>query len=851
MNLRRDVAVATLFIALATAMTWPLALHLSNAGGDDPLTSTWALEWDYHATTHGLNLFDANMFAPARHSLAFGEHLFGVALFAFPLFAAGVAPLTIHNFLLLVGFAACGFTMYLLARHATASTEAAIIAGIAYAFVGIRFHHLPHLHLVWTMWFPLLLLASVRIVEAPTLGRSVWLAALLILNGLTSLHWFAFGTFTALVTVVVFGLKSDRRRESRFWLLAVLSFGVAAAVLAPFLVPYAEVARLYGMRRDYADVIANGARWRDWLEPNLQSKLYGGLSSADAYGHERTLFPGFITLALAALALFGDVRRAPVNDWLIAGGALATSVAAVAGRGVALCAVATIAMVAWRLIAHRIVWQRNPFSDRMFAAAVLWLVIGAWGARGLYGALHTVLFKYTIVFRGMRMPARWILVAYVGLDLLVAIGMKQILDARPRATRAVLTALVATALLFELRAAPIRFFLMPEEPRPVYSWLSTVQLHGGVLELPMTQMNAYTYVWRSTIHHQLLINGVTSYIPPYYERLQAAYDTAEIDDTFLNQLEELQCSLLVVHGEELGVKSEAVRAWLKKNVAAGKLAFVRRFDARSRGDYVFALTRSEPDSRRWREPERADVSGLTPLQKTKQFLDGQWTFIGEPFASVDVGPPIGTARGALTISGWALAPSGVRAVNMRFGNGRYVIAAAPHARPDVNSLLPWYRHDPLAGFHAMLTRPPASIAGDTDLQIEIIDANGRRVRMTPFWFRWLPSQAARVVWNEAETASLLERLAADTPLNRERLFSGSAAIHDFTPVLLRDSETETDVSFANRIVHTILGGDDRNLTDRLLEMLAEGTSRERAINVVLRSHEFHEKYVRQGTIVID
>jgi hypothetical protein len=126
-----DAAVLGLFIAAPVAMTWPLALHLDRAISDpgDPFFTTFTIAWDWHALTHGLRLFDAPLFYPDRHALAFSEHMTGVMLVLSPLFALGLAPLTIHNAGVLLAFVANAWCMFLLARWTTRSTLAALVGG--------------------------------------------------------------------------------------------------------------------------------------------------------------------------------------------------------------------------------------------------------------------------------------------------------------------------------------------------------------------------------------------------------------------------------------------------------------------------------------------------------------------------------------------------------------------------------------------------------------------------------------------------------------------------------------------------------------------------------------------------
>jgi len=57
---------------------------------------------------------------------------------------------------MLFGFAFSGFGAFRLARTLTGRAPAAWVAGIAFAFVPYRFHHIPHLSFVFAGWMPLL-----------------------------------------------------------------------------------------------------------------------------------------------------------------------------------------------------------------------------------------------------------------------------------------------------------------------------------------------------------------------------------------------------------------------------------------------------------------------------------------------------------------------------------------------------------------------------------------------------------------------------------------------------------------------------------------------------------------------
>ena len=76
----RECAYATLFYgALTLVMTYPLVRHPATTTlslGADTNLLLWLLQWDVHGlVSHPLSMFDANIFHPFRHSLAFAENV--------------------------------------------------------------------------------------------------------------------------------------------------------------------------------------------------------------------------------------------------------------------------------------------------------------------------------------------------------------------------------------------------------------------------------------------------------------------------------------------------------------------------------------------------------------------------------------------------------------------------------------------------------------------------------------------------------------------------------------------------------------------------------------------------------
>src|SRR5436309_866284 len=111
--------VSLLFVGLTVAMTWPWALHMSDAINPfgDVIVQMTSLRWNAHALlTNPSSLFEAPFFYPYAHSLAFSENLLGETILALPiLLLTGNAALA-ANYNILVSFVLTGLFTYLLAR---------------------------------------------------------------------------------------------------------------------------------------------------------------------------------------------------------------------------------------------------------------------------------------------------------------------------------------------------------------------------------------------------------------------------------------------------------------------------------------------------------------------------------------------------------------------------------------------------------------------------------------------------------------------------------------------------------------------------------------------------------------
>ena len=83
-------------------MTWPLGriTDVVIPASDDAHFSIWRLAWVAHQLpADPQHLFDANIFHPAKGTLALSDAMLLVGALGLPFFHAGVNPAIVHNYL--------------------------------------------------------------------------------------------------------------------------------------------------------------------------------------------------------------------------------------------------------------------------------------------------------------------------------------------------------------------------------------------------------------------------------------------------------------------------------------------------------------------------------------------------------------------------------------------------------------------------------------------------------------------------------------------------------------------------------------------------------------------------------
>lgn len=353
MNRFRPCLIAlALYALLATAMTWPLAAHLST---HVPGTGSWAFDestfiwnmWWFKFSLLDLGqspLHTDFIFYPLGIDLVTYTFNFFNAALGLPLQLGGLELALSSNLVILFAFISSAFGGYLLMldllagrrQSHSANRIAAFVAGSVYAFAASRMIYaaLGHYNLLTVQAFPFYALFLHRTLRRSGLLNPI-LAGLFAAFGL--LADMQLGVLLAFYTVlaVVFTVPDFRRHRARkshpaslprtVARLAVVSL-TAAIVSAPVLVPNLLAFRTGGFElQGWGEGLKLSADLVGWFTPTALHPLLGPgnwpahlravVEGKGPFGDVNTVFLGFGILALSVLGAVVAWRRARSWAW--------------------------------------------------------------------------------------------------------------------------------------------------------------------------------------------------------------------------------------------------------------------------------------------------------------------------------------------------------------------------------------------------------------------------------------------------------------------------------------------------------------------------------------------------------
>ena len=494
-----------LFAALTLWVTWPVwpapATRIEDLG--DPLLNAWILSWDHFALFHQIgDFFQANVFWPHDSSLAYGEHMLTQAVLALPFRLFTSHPAAIHNLSVLQGLFLSAVGAYLLGLHYFRRIAPATVCAVAYGFAAYRVNQALHLQLIHGEFLPLMILAFERALSGGG-RRWRWALALVSLGQwLTSWYWAVF-TFWCVAPYMAARLWQERRALSARRLASVIiPLALAAAAALPMAWPYIHFKQGNVMFRPREASAPFSARPSDYLAASRRTLLYTPFIRTES-GVERSLFPGLFVagglFAALALALKDASRRRTKKN---------NPQSAIPHSDNPQSAI------------------HNPQSEHSAFPLGLWLILTLallaftfgpqatlhGGGRPVAIPLPLALLRWFPMADQMRVPARWMLPALLGLALLCAEAWRRLAAARWRAARP-LAALATLLLLAETLTRPMAFGTVPRERPAVIDWLNRQPYPSPTLFIPF----AYERVMLEAAWlRQPLLNGSNGYFPPMH-----------------------------------------------------------------------------------------------------------------------------------------------------------------------------------------------------------------------------------------------------------------------------------------------------------------------------------------------
>jgi hypothetical protein len=486
---REIAAVAAALLAIAFVATLPLGLHLTtNLPNDlgDPVLNVWILGWDAKAIAGGFKGFwEAPNFFPYHHTLAYSDHLLGIAVFTAPIQWITRNAVLTYNIAYLASFAQAGVGLYLLARLLTGRRDAAFLGALIYAFAPYRVAHMAHLQWLLVGWLPLALWGLHRYVETRAWRAMLIVTVCYLMQALTATYF----TYFALIPLGIVAVGEAWRARPALGRTAMHVAG-AAVLVAVTLAPIASV--YYGVRlendfkRDPTEIQALSADVADYLRAHNFVWLWRHVPGGTG---EHELFPGALTLVLATIALSAARTR---------------SAPAVRIYG-------AVAAITFFL-------SLGPYPT-------------AWGHRSSVAGPYQWLLWIVPGLDGLRSVSRLGVVVLLALAVLAAIGATVVLDRLPRRYGRWAVALMALIILGEGWAAPIpnAYFAPTADPddRRAYEYLRSGVGPGAAIELPMTPPDIpreMRYQYLTLVHGHRIVNGESS----YKTRLQQMLDSSEL-----------------------------------------------------------------------------------------------------------------------------------------------------------------------------------------------------------------------------------------------------------------------------------------------------------------------------------
>lgn len=539
----RRLLAAAAYFALTIVLTYPLPFNAgSTVVGSDADTDLfiWTLAWNTHAfLSQPLSIFDANIYYPFRHTLAYSENLIGSAFLAAPAIWLTGNPILALNAATLASVFLCGLGGFVLGRKIGLSPGAAFVCGFVYAFAPARFFRISQMHLTAVQWIPFALAYLHGYLDTGRRRDLHLAAAFFTLQALSSGHGAVYLVAAAAVLLAYRFAFVDPLRP----LARLRDCGIAGLLLlapaALLIVPYRQVQTEMGLRRVLGDQAPTPESFLA-SPTHLQTFLLSLVPDAQVMERASAiLFPGFLTIALTLLAF----------------------VPASAAR--------TDAGEDARLRHTRILYALLAILALILTTGVVWPSI-----------------YWLPGMNFIRVPSRFMILAMVALSVLAGFGVDRLRQLAPPRFAPVVPALAGVLLFFEFVSIPFGRVPYAVTLPAADRWLNGQPKPFVVAEVPVRSSDRYqtAYMFHSMAHWQKTVHGYSGFRPPLHETLFRQLQRFP-DDEGIAHLRQLDVTYIVVHADQYHEPGE----WEEVESRLRKYETQLALEYQDRGSRVYRL----------------------------------------------------------------------------------------------------------------------------------------------------------------------------------------------------------------------------------------------------------------------
>ena len=530
------------------------------------LGDTLGIGWQLQQAMNNLlqrpdNLGFSPALFPEPNSFSYMLAPYGIAVVALPVYLiTGHNIILTYNLYLIATFALTAWATYLLVRYLLdAPWTISAVMGLMVAFAQFRFLHLVHIGILSIQFYILALYCLHRLINTPRLRWSVGLG-LVIWLGLIAHGYLGIMSMITVAIILVYVVVWKRELVTKAFVgHFAIAFAIGLVLTWPFLAfRFDNPTFLAG--RSYDEIVFFSATPAGWLSGN--SLIYRDITP---YRGEGSIFLGFVPLALA--------------------------------------------IVAWRYRKHAV--GHGPGADqRIITPSDLVLLYGivivvgyvfTLGPELKIGEAFIAPLPYMLLMQlpgvsGMRVTARFILLALVGTAILGGYALTILSKRATKLTYWVVVSLVIGMLLIELiphnrklgAKSSSAFELSSDETLlrptvleidvPAINWLAQKPAGTAVLHYPVEGSASFRHWFYQQLHGQPMLNGFgnASYFPEWYINVNwHEFPSPSI----IQLLKERDIRFILVHHDLLSdaENAELESRWAEFQAAWGEIPCVARF----------------------------------------------------------------------------------------------------------------------------------------------------------------------------------------------------------------------------------------------------------------------------------